>query len=78
MLLAAGGPSIPTIAAAVEEQDEEYAQSETHSGHCDGDGYVTDHTDLASEIDIDEFEFRREFLKDVRYRNISTRSDLRI
>ncbi|XP_048509424.1 protein rhomboid [Athalia rosae] len=63
-MLLASGPSIPTIAAAVEEQDEEYAHSETHSGHYDGDGYVTDHTDLASEIDIDESELRREFLKD--------------
>ncbi|XP_046433755.1 protein rhomboid [Neodiprion pinetum] len=73
MLMAGGGGSagsiIPTIAAAVELQEEEYAcNSETHSGaglQCDGaDGYVTDHTDLGSEIDIDESEFRREFLKD--------------
>ncbi|XP_046751049.1 protein rhomboid [Diprion similis] len=73
MLMAGGGGGagsiIPTIAAAVELQEEEYAcNSETHSGgglQCDGaDGYVTDHTDLGSEIDIDESEFRREFLKD--------------
>lgn len=61
MLLASGTASIPTIAGAVEE--EEYARSEANSAHYDG--YVTDHTDLASEIDIDESEYRRELLNDV-------------
>ncbi|XP_032674554.1 rhomboid-related protein 3-like isoform X2 [Odontomachus brunneus] len=60
MLLANGTTSIPTIAGAVEE--EEYARSEANSAHYDG--YVTDHTDLASEIDIDESEYRRELLND--------------
>nr|XP_012233567.1 PREDICTED: uncharacterized protein LOC105678643 [Linepithema humile] len=59
-MLLANGASIPTIAGAVEE--EEYARSEANSGHYDG--YVTDHTDLASEIDIDESEYRRELLND--------------
>ncbi|XP_051169472.1 uncharacterized protein LOC127286889 [Leptopilina boulardi] len=58
-MLLATGTSIPTIAGAIEE---EYAQSEANSGPCDG--YVTDHTDLASEIDIDESEYRRELLND--------------
>lgn len=62
-MLLASGASIPTIAGAVEE--EEYARSEANSLHCDG--YVTDHTDLASEIDIDESEYRRELLNDVRW-----------
>ncbi|XP_015428678.1 PREDICTED: rhomboid-related protein 3-like [Dufourea novaeangliae] len=61
MLLAGGGASIPTIAGTVEEEDE-YARSEANSAHYDG--YVTDHTDLASEIDIDESEYRRELLND--------------
>lgn len=61
MLLASGTASIPTIAGAVEE--EEYARSEANSAHYDG--YVTDHTDLASEIDIDESEYRKELLNDV-------------
>lgn len=60
-MLLANGASIPTIAGAVEE--EEYARSEANSAHYDG--YVTDHTDLASEIDIDESEYRRELLNDV-------------
>lgn len=63
-MLLANGASIPTIAGAVEEE-EEYARSEANSGHYDG--YVTDHTDLASEIDIDESEYRRELLNDVSY-----------
>lgn len=61
VMLLASGASIPTIAGAVEE--EEYARSEANSAHYDG--YVTDHTDLASEIDIDESEYRRELLNDV-------------
>lgn len=65
-MLLANGASIPTIAGAVEEE-EEYARSEANSGHYDG--YVTDHTDLASEIDIDESEYRRELLNDVSSRN---------
>ncbi|XP_047344082.1 rhomboid-related protein 3 isoform X2 [Vespa velutina] len=60
-MLLASGASIPTIAGAVEEE-EEYARSEANSAHYDG--YVTDHTDLASEIDIDESEYRRELLND--------------
>ncbi|KAK2585839.1 hypothetical protein KPH14_010433 [Odynerus spinipes] len=60
-MLLASGVSIPTIAGAVEEE-EEYARSEANSAHYDG--YVTDHTDLASEIDIDESEYRRELLND--------------
>ncbi|XP_029170263.1 uncharacterized protein LOC114939963 [Nylanderia fulva] len=60
-MLLANGASIPTIAGAVEEE-EEYARSEANSAHYDG--YVTDHTDLASEIDIDESEYRRELLND--------------
>jgi len=59
-MLLASGASIPTIAGAVEE---DYARSEANSVHYDG--YVTDHTDLASEIDIDESEYRRELLNDV-------------
>ncbi|KAI4503320.1 hypothetical protein M0802_001542 [Mischocyttarus mexicanus] len=59
-MLLASGASIPTIAGAVEEED--YARSEANSAHYDG--YVTDHTDLASEIDIDESEYRRELLND--------------
>lgn len=59
-MLLANGVSIPTIAGAVEEE-EEYARSEANSAHYDG--YVTDHTDLASEID--ESEYRRELLNDV-------------
>lgn len=62
-MLLASGASIPTIAGTVEEE-EEYARSEANSAHYDG--YVTDHTDLASEIDIDESEYRRELLNDVR------------
>lgn len=62
VMLLANGASIPTIAGAVEEE-EEYARSEANSVHYDG--YVTDHTDLASEIDIDESEYRRELLNDV-------------
>lgn len=61
-MLLANGASIPTIAGAVEEE-EEYARSEANSAQYDG--YVTDHTDLASEIDIDESEYRRELLNDV-------------
>ncbi|XP_072747984.1 protein rhomboid isoform X1 [Anoplolepis gracilipes] len=61
-MLLANGASIPTIAGAVEEE-EEYARSEANSAHG-YDGYVTDHTDLASEIDIDESEYRRELLND--------------
>lgn len=61
-MLLANGASIPTIAGAVEEE-EEYARSEANSVHYDG--YVTDHTDLASEVDIDESEYRRELLNDV-------------
>lgn len=61
-MLVANGASIPTIAGTVEEE-EEYARSEANSAHYDG--YVTDHTDLASEIDIDESEYRRELLNDV-------------
>lgn len=64
-MLLATGTSIPTIAGAIEE---EYAQSEANSGPCDG--YVTDHTDLASEIDIDESEYRRELLNDVSIFNL--------
>lgn len=64
-MLLANGASIPTIAGAVEEE-EEYARSEANSAHYDG--YVTDHTDLASEIDIDESEYRRELLNDVSHR----------
>ncbi|XP_014476040.1 PREDICTED: uncharacterized protein LOC106745193 [Dinoponera quadriceps] len=60
MLLASGIASIPTIAGTVEE--EEYVRSEANSAHYDG--YITDHTDLASEIDIDESEYRRELLND--------------
>lgn len=60
-MLVANGASIPTIAGTVEEE-EEYARSEANSAHYDG--YVTDHTDLASEIDIDESEYRRELLND--------------
>ncbi|XP_071560733.1 protein rhomboid [Temnothorax nylanderi] len=60
-MLLANGASIPTIAGAVEEE-EEYARSEANSVHYDG--YVTDHTDLASEVDIDESEYRRELLND--------------
>lgn len=60
-MLLASSASIPTIASAVEE--EEYARSEANSVHYDG--YVTDHTDLASDIDIDESEYRRELLNDV-------------
>ncbi|XP_031828731.1 stem cell tumor [Nomia melanderi] len=60
-MLLASGASIPTIAGTVEEE-EEYARSEANSAHYDG--YVTDHTDLASEIDIDESEYRRELLND--------------
>ncbi|OXU29777.1 hypothetical protein TSAR_004943, partial [Trichomalopsis sarcophagae] len=56
-MLLASVASIPTITGAIEE---EYAISEANSGHCDG--YVTDHTDLAS--DIDESEYRRELLND--------------
>lgn len=61
MLLAQGATSIATIAGIVEE--EEYANSEANSGRYDG--YVTDHTDLGSEIDISESEYRRELLNDV-------------
>ncbi|KOX72821.1 hypothetical protein WN51_00761 [Melipona quadrifasciata] len=61
-MLLASGASIPTIAGTVEEE-EEYARSEANSAHYDG--YVTDHTDLASEIDIDESEYRRELLNDL-------------
>lgn len=57
MMLLASRASIQTIAGAI---DREYAYSE---GQCDG--YVTDHTDLASEIDFDESEYRRELLNDV-------------
>ncbi|EZA48792.1 hypothetical protein DMN91_004765 [Ooceraea biroi] len=57
-MLLASGASIPTIAGAVEEEE----RSEANSAHYDG--YVTDHTDLASEIDIDESEYRRELLND--------------
>lgn len=64
-MLLTNGVSIPTIAGAVEEE-EEYARSEANSAHYDG--YVTDHTDLASEIDIDESEYRRELLNDVSHR----------
>ncbi|KAL0103572.1 hypothetical protein PUN28_017676 [Cardiocondyla obscurior] len=60
-MLLANGASIPTIAGAVEEE-EEYARSEANSVQYDG--YVTDHTDLASEVDIDESEYRRELLND--------------
>ncbi|CAD6221206.1 GSCOCG00005088001-RA-CDS [Cotesia congregata] len=60
MLLAQGATSIATIAGIVEE--EEYANSEANSGRYDG--YVTDHTDLGSEIDISESEYRRELLND--------------
>ncbi|XP_015124482.1 rhomboid-related protein 3 [Diachasma alloeum] len=59
-MLLAQGVSITTIAGVVEEED--YANSEAHSGQYDG--YVTDHTDLGSEIDIDESEYRRELLND--------------
>ena len=58
IMLLASVASIPTITGAIEE---EYANSETNSGLCDG--YVTDHTDLGS--DIDESEYRRELLNDV-------------
>lgn len=61
-MLLAQGTSIATIAGIVEEE-EEYANSEANSGRYDG--YVTDHTDLGSEIDIDESEYRRELLNDV-------------
>lgn len=72
-MLLANGASIPTIAGAVEEE-EEYARSEANSVHYDG--YVTDHTDLASEIDIDESEYRRELLNDVsHYLEIARRHD---
>ncbi|XP_012538254.1 protein rhomboid [Monomorium pharaonis] len=60
-MLLANGASIPTIAGAVEEE-EEYARSEANSVQYDG--YITDHTDLASEVDIDESEYRRELLND--------------
>lgn len=59
-MLLASVTSIRTITGAIEE---EYAISEANSGHCDG--YVTDHTDLAS--DIDESEYRRELLNDVSF-----------
>lgn len=57
-MLLANIASIPTITGAIEGG---YAHSEANSGHCDG--YVTDHTDLGS--DIDESEYRRELLNDV-------------
>ncbi|OAD58486.1 hypothetical protein WN48_11140 [Eufriesea mexicana] len=69
-MLLASGASIPTIAGTVEE--EEYARSEANSAHYDG--YVTDHTDLASEIDIDESEYRRELLND-KWRMLFDKSD---
>ncbi|XP_058804830.1 uncharacterized protein LOC131671979 isoform X2 [Phymastichus coffea] len=56
-MLLASIASIRTITGAIEE---EYANSEANSGQCDG--YVTDHTDLTS--DIDESEYRRELLND--------------
>ncbi|KAK0086398.1 hypothetical protein PV326_005555 [Microctonus aethiopoides] len=59
-MLLTQGPSIVTIAGTVEE--EEYAISEANSGRYDG--YITDHTDLGSEIDIDESEYRRQLLND--------------
>lgn len=77
-MLLASGASIPTIAGTVEEE-EEYARSEANSAHYDG--YVTDHTDLASEIDIDESEYRRELLNDVSNRflcQISARRSQRV
>ena len=55
-MLLASVTSIPTISGAIEE---EYANSE--ASYCDG--YITDHTDLAS--DFDESEYRRQLLKDV-------------
>ncbi|KAJ8681533.1 hypothetical protein QAD02_017325 [Eretmocerus hayati] len=57
-MLLASVTSIPTITGALEEGYD--ATSEANSGHCDG--YVTDHTDLGS--DIDESEYRRELLND--------------
>lgn len=71
-MLLASGISIATIAGAIEE--EEYAaagvaHSEANSSEQLNyyDGYITDHTDLGSEIDIDESEYRRELLNDVSY-----------
>lgn len=61
VMLLAQGTSIATIAGVVEE--EEYANSETNSGRYAG--YLTDHTDLGSDIDIDESEYRRQLLNDV-------------
>ncbi|XP_066595305.1 protein rhomboid [Prorops nasuta] len=61
-MLLASVASIPTIAGAVQEEDDKYARSEANSIHCDG--YVTDHTDLGSELDFDESEYRRELLND--------------
>ncbi|XP_063980370.1 protein rhomboid [Diachasmimorpha longicaudata] len=55
----AQGVAIATIAATVEE---DCANSDAHSGEYDG--YVTDHTPLGSEIDIDESQYRRELLND--------------
>jgi hypothetical protein len=57
-MLLASGASIPTITGAIEE---EYANCEANCSHCNG--YITDHTDLAS--DFDESEYRRELLNDV-------------
>lgn len=57
-MLIPNGVMLRTISGTL---DEEYANSDTISGIYDG--YVTDHTDLGS--DIDESEYRRELLKDV-------------
>lgn len=72
MLLASGTSiptqptAIPTIAGAIDEEYE--AQSESNSARYDdyATDEHTDHTDLASELDIDESEYRRELLNDVR------------
>lgn len=71
MLLASGTsiptlPTIPTIAGAIDEEYE--VQSESNSARYDdyATDEHTDHTDLASELDIDESEYRRELLNDVR------------
>ena len=68
-MLLASGISIATIAGAIEEEDYAAANSEANSSEQLNfyDGYVTDHTDLGSEIDIDESEYRRELLNDVSY-----------
>ncbi|XP_043280594.1 protein rhomboid-like isoform X1 [Venturia canescens] len=78
-MLLASGISIATIAGAIEEEDYAaagVANSEANSSEQLNyyDGYITDHTDLGSEIDIDESEYRRELLND-RWRVIFDRFD---